>query len=101
MNEVTNLHWGVLCDQDQALNAFRRLHCHYRGNLSPQTVPKDVGFFDPQGVHGAQYSLSHLGPIESDTAVREEVRRNSPGQSHTVSSRVRLLSGRGSGGRWR
>ena len=99
MNEVTNLHWGVLCDQDQALNAFRRLHCHYRGNLSSQAISKHMGFFDPQGVHSAQYSLGHLSRIELETAVRGEVRRNSPSQSRTVLNRVGLLSGRGSDGR--
>lgn len=63
MNWVTNLHLGILCDQDQALNAIWRSHRHHGGNLSPKAIAEDMGFFNLQGIHGAQYSLSYLSPI--------------------------------------
>ena len=95
---MTNLHWGILCDQGQALNTFRRLHRHYRGNLSPQAIAEYMSFFNPQGIHCAQYSLGHLNPIELDT-VHGEAKSNLPSQSRTVLNRVGLLSGRDSDGR--
>ena len=58
---MTNLHRGVLSDQDQALDTFWSLHRHYCGYLSPQAVAKEVGFLDPQSVESAQHGLSHLG----------------------------------------
>ena len=99
MKEMTNLHWGILCDQGQALNTLGRLHRHYCGNLSPKAISKDVSFFDPQGVHSVQYSLRHLNPVKLDTVPCGQILRNSPSQNRTVSSRAGLLSGRGSGDR--
>ena len=69
MNWVTNLHGGVLCDQDQALNALGCLHRHHRGNLSSKTVAKDMGLFNLQSIHGAQYSLGNLSPISQTHAL--------------------------------
>ena len=62
---MTYLHRGVLSDQDQALDTFWSLHCHYGSDLSPQTVAKEVGFFDSQSIESIQHGLGHLGSVES------------------------------------
>lgn len=62
---MTNLDWGVLCDQDQALDAVWRAHGHHRGDLSPKAIAEDVGFFNLEGVHGTQHSLGNLSPVRS------------------------------------
>ena len=64
MDRVTNLHLGILSDQDQALDALWRLHRHYSCDLSPKAVAEDMSFFNIEGIHCAQYSFSHLSPVE-------------------------------------
>ena len=100
MNLVTDLHWWILCDQDQALDTFWCLHRHDCGDLSPKAVAEDMSFFNFQSVHCVQYGLGHLDPTELSPIHYEMLPCNLlPCQSRKVSSRVRLLCGRGSGGR--
>ena len=68
---VTNLYWGILCDQDQALNAIWRVHRHHCGNLSPKAIAEDMGFFNLQDIHCAQHSLGHLSPIKFELVLQK------------------------------
>lgn len=68
---MTNLHWGILSDQDQALDAVWRSHRHYSGNLSPKAIAEYMGLLNIECIHGSQYSLGHLSPIKSDVVLQK------------------------------